>query len=131
MLSIRHHDSYSSQFFRAASGSAVCFYGIFDDFGLRNFMENVTKLLPTLGNEPGLYSAVLIRDVLLQCLEPTTRSKARSTATSLRMYLRYLASDGRCRAKLIDAVPSVSDLEAVDITTIHFARRSGAHDRLL
>ena len=69
----------------------------------------VARLLPTLGNEPGRYSAVLIRDVLLQCLENTTRSIARSTAISLRMYLRYLASAGRCRAELIDAVPSVSD----------------------
>ena len=71
--------------------------------------RNVARLLPTLGNEPDRYSAVLIRDVLLQRLENTTRSTARSTATSLRMYLRYLASVGRCRAKLIDAVPSVPD----------------------
>ena len=76
---------------------------------IRGHARMVARLLPTLCNEPSRYSAVLIRDVLLRCLENTTRSTARSTATSLRMYLRYLASAGRCRAELIDAVPRVSD----------------------
>ena len=73
---------------------------------IRGYARNVARLLLTLCNELGRYSAVLIRDVLPRKYKV---SKVRSTTTSLLMYLQYLASAGRCCAELIDAVPSVRD----------------------
>lgn len=76
---------------------------------IREHVRHVERLLAELGVEPERYTAALIQDVLLRCLDSTTRSTARQTAGSLRMYLRYLASEGRCSATLVDAVPNVSD----------------------
>ena len=51
--------------------------------------------MPALGEAPESYDAALIRRVMLAHLEHGSRVRARVLTTSLRMYLRFLAFEGR------------------------------------
>ena len=59
-----------------------------------------------LGDDPGRYNAALVRDVLLRRFATASRSHARGLATSMRMYLRFLAVRGECSPTLLGAVPT-------------------------
>jgi len=76
---------------------------------VNNHSRFVSALLPDLGADPGQYDAAAVRDALLRRLETVSRSQARNLASSLRMYLRYLASAGFCPPGLVGAVPTVPD----------------------
>lgn len=67
----------------------------------------IAAVLPTLGDDPRTYDAALIRKVLWEQLEVRTSQDAQQVTTSMRMYLRFLASGGDVSAALVDAVPSV------------------------
>lgn len=70
-------------------------------------VQQIQAVLPALGESPESYDAALIRRVMLAHLERGSRSRARVLATSLRMYLRFLAFEGHVPAALVGAVPSV------------------------
>ena len=70
-------------------------------------VQHIQAVLPALGESPESYDAALIRRVMLAHLERGSRSRARVLATSLRMYLRFLAFEGHVPAALVGAVPSV------------------------
>ncbi len=76
---------------------------------VNNHKRFVSALLADLGNDPGQYDAATVRDALLRRLETVSRSQARNLASSLRMYLRYLASAGDCPPGLVCAVPTIPD----------------------
>ena len=59
-----------------------------------------------LGADPGRYDAALVRDVLLRRFATASRSHARGLATSMRMYLRFLAARGECSPTLLGTVPT-------------------------
>ena len=67
----------------------------------------IAAILPALGDDPDAYDAALIRRALFEHIEHRSRSHARLLTTSMRMYLRFLVSEGRVAAALIAAVPTV------------------------
>ncbi len=69
--------------------------------------RNIEEVLPELGDDPGRYDASLIRSVLLDQLEHRSPERARSLITSMRMYLRFLASEGVVAGALVNAVPTM------------------------
>ena len=64
-------------------------------------------MLPHLGDDPGGYGAALIRRVLFEHMEPWSQSYAQRLTTVMRMYLRFLVSEGSIAAALVGAVPTV------------------------
>src|SRR4051812_31974050 len=67
----------------------------------------ITRLLPALGTDPGLYDALLIRRVIIDEAKRSSRPHVKTMTTALRGYLRYLAAAGLCRPSLDRAVPIV------------------------
>ena len=77
------------------------------DVTIRKYVKTLSLVLPHLGSDPRRFSAALIRDVLLSRFTKVAPEYAREMTKALRMYLRFLASNGLCRAELVNAVPSV------------------------
>ena len=71
-----------------------------------NYCRQVSGMRAELGVDPGRYDAALVRDVLLRRFATASRSHARGLATSMRMYLRFLAARGECSPTLLGAVPT-------------------------
>ena len=65
----------------------------------RSFVEE-------LGHDPERYDAARIRSVLLARFQGASWAHARSLATSMRMYLRFLAAGSVCAPQLVEAVPT-------------------------
>ena len=74
---------------------------------IRSHVRTVSLLTAVLGSDPSRYDAELIRSALSNRLAEVSLSSARNVTSSLRMYLRYLTSDGKCRAGLVGIVPTV------------------------
>ena len=75
---------------------------------IRKHVRAIRQMLPALGDDPSIYDASLIRRVLLEAMRPWSHSTAQHLATSVRMYLRFLVSEGSVSARLIAAVPSAA-----------------------
>ena len=73
---------------------------------IRQHVRAIRAMLPALGDSPDTYHASLIRRVLLEAMRPWSPSTARHLATSMRMYLRFLVSEGSVAASLAAAVPT-------------------------
>ena len=74
---------------------------------IRQHVRAISGMLPALGDRPDTYDASLIRDVLLDAMQPWAHSTAQHLAISMRMYLRFLVSEGSVAASLVAAVPTV------------------------
>ena len=74
---------------------------------IRRHVRRIEVMLPELGDDPGTYDAALIRRVLLERMQPWSRGHARSLTSTMRMYLRFLASEGAIPGALVAAAPSV------------------------
>ncbi len=72
---------------------------------IRDHKRNVSTLLARLGQDPEGYNAARIRAALLARFEGVSWGHAQTLATSMQMYLRYLAARGICSPTLVDAVP--------------------------
>lgn len=66
----------------------------------------ILALLPILGNEPADYNVATVRDAISTQAKRYSLSTVKASATALRAYLRFLASEGYCRAGLEMAVPT-------------------------
>jgi len=66
----------------------------------------IVSLLPILGDDPALYNAATIRQALESEASRYSSATARDFVTALRAYIRFLTSQGRCRAGLEAAVPT-------------------------
>ena len=66
----------------------------------------IMRLLPALGPEPAAYDAALVRRVILEESRRGSRYHIRSLTSSLRLYLRFLASRGECHPDLDHAIPT-------------------------
>jgi len=73
--------------------------------GRRKLMK---QLLPALGPDPRKYDAARLRSLVVAESKRRSAVNAKSIVTALRSYLRYLATQGRCPASLIHAVPTVA-----------------------
>ncbi len=69
----------------------------------------IEKMLPSLGDDPSRYDAALVRGTLLREIGQLSLGHAKTYVTALRMFLRFLASHGRCPAHLDYALPTVPE----------------------
>lgn len=67
----------------------------------------VLRMLPALGDKPASYDASLVRRVLLDEVRNLGCVYAKTFVSALRVFLRFLAADGRCRPGLDRAVPTI------------------------
>lgn len=74
---------------------------------IRQHVRLVAAVLSGLGDDPEAYDAALIRRVLLEHIERRSVSQAKHLATTMRMYLRFLAAESKVTAALVGAVPTV------------------------
>lgn len=75
---------------------------------IHRHVREVATLLPEMGGDAGRYDATLIRDVLLRRFAEVSSPRAQKVTTSMRMYLRFLASAGASSPGLVGAVPSAA-----------------------
>ena len=76
---------------------------------IRRYTGTITSLLPGLVENPDQCDVTQIRDALMDKLESASIRQAKRVTSTLRMYLRFLASTGRCSARLVGAVPTVAE----------------------
>ena len=72
---------------------------------LHNYRIPVRALLRDCGEEPKRLDARRLRRFVLKQSRTTSRWVAQRCTTALRMFLRFLIANGRCRAGLLGAIP--------------------------
>ena len=80
------------------------------DSSIEQYERRIRALLPALGGNPGTYDAARVRNTVLGRLETASRGQVGREAIALRMYLRFLGSNGLCRPELVHAVPTIPGL---------------------
>lgn len=109
---------------------------------LAGYRAALRRLLGTLGERPDRYTARGLRALVLDRTRDNKTGQAKTTVTVLRMFLRFLITQGRCAPELLAAIPTVagwrhcalpSDLCAEEIErmldTCDCATAMGARDR--
>jgi site-specific recombinase XerD len=84
-------------FHRGASETTLIRYG-----------AAAVELLEDLGNDPGQYDAKGLRAFLLDRARRRGAGGTRAILSAVRMFLRYLATQGKCAAGLDAAVPAIA-----------------------
>lgn len=79
------------------------------DKTIRDYTRIIASLLPDVVENPDGCDVTRIREALMEKLESASIRRAKRVTSSLRMYLRFLASTGRCPGTLVDAVPTVPE----------------------
>jgi site-specific recombinase XerD len=74
----------------------------------RQYGEGATELLNSLGDHTTGYDARSIREFLIRSARQCGKASAQNLVTSVRMFLRYLATHGKCKAGLDQAVPTLA-----------------------
>ena len=74
---------------------------------IRDHIQRITAMLQVLGQDPGTYDAALVRRALRKQMTGRTRDHIRRMTFSMRVYLRFLASESLVPATLVEAVPIV------------------------
>jgi len=75
---------------------------------LYNYGLRIRELLRSFGENPSDLDAAGLRQFVLQQSRTTGWAAAKSCTTALRMFLRFLIAEGRCRADLLGAIPVVA-----------------------
>ena len=75
------------------------------DLTLYNYGIPIRDLLRRFGENPSKLDAHRLRQFVLQQSRTTGWAKAQKCTTALRMFLRFLIAEGRCRAGLLGAIP--------------------------
>ncbi len=75
---------------------------------IRDRIRLIEAMLPALGDDPRTYDAALIRQALWEQMKGRSRNHARQLTITMRMYLRFLVSEGGIAAALVEAVPTVA-----------------------
>lgn len=75
---------------------------------IQTYCKVISKLMVDLGNDPGKYTASLIREVILSHVKNASLKYTQQFETSMRMYLRFLSWTGDCSPGLIGAVPKTA-----------------------
>lgn len=75
---------------------------------LYNYGLRIGELLRSVGENPGDLDAAGLRQFVLQQSRTTGWAATKSCTTALRMFLRFLIAEGRCRADLLGAIPVVA-----------------------
>jgi site-specific recombinase XerC len=66
-------------------------------------------MLPALGSNPADYSAASVRSVVLDHIRGCRPAQAKTIVGALRVYLRFLATNGACRPGLDHMIPTVAE----------------------
>ena len=69
----------------------------------------ITRMLPTLGADAGKYNAASVRKVILDQIRGCRPAHAKTIVGALRVYLRFLATNGACQPGLDHALPTVAE----------------------
>ncbi len=76
---------------------------------IEQYVRLIAVALPGLGDAPEAYDAALIRRVLSEQIEHCSINRAKKLTTAMRVYLRFLASEGSVTAALVEAMPTVPE----------------------
>ena len=74
---------------------------------IHRYIRLIAAMLPDLGDEPRAYDAALVRRTLFRHIEDRSRHYAKRLTGAMRMYLRFLVSEGDIAPALLAAVPTV------------------------
>lgn len=74
------------------------------DETIRRYTYEVRRWRPALGADPSTWNAAAIRSVVLDQGPERSNSSVQLTGITLRMFLRFLSSQGKCRPDLVHAV---------------------------
>jgi len=74
---------------------------------VESYVFIAARFLPALGPDPSAYDVAILRQIVLGQPAGFSRAAVRKAATVLRCFLRFQASNGRCRPELQHLVPSV------------------------
>jgi len=69
----------------------------------------IRRMLPSLGNNPSDYDATLVRTVILDQIRGCRPAHAKTIVSALRIYLRFLATQGTCPPGLDHVLPTVAE----------------------
>jgi integrase/recombinase XerD len=69
----------------------------------------ITRMLPMLGADPGEYNAASVRKVILDQIRGCRPAHAKTIVGALRVYLRFLATNGACQPGLDHTLPTVAE----------------------
>jgi integrase/recombinase XerD len=75
---------------------------------LYNYGLPIRELIRRLGEDPSRFDAQRLRKFVLNQSRHTGWTVAKRCTTALRMFLRFLIAEGRCRAGLLGAVPALA-----------------------
>ncbi len=75
---------------------------------LNGYRPTLRRLLDALGEHPEHFTAKQFRGFVLDCTRGHRTRQARTTATVLRMFLRFLITQGRCAPELLIAIPTIA-----------------------
>jgi integrase/recombinase XerD len=75
------------------------------DHTLYNYSIPIRALLRCCGEDPSKLDARRLRQFVLKQSRRTSWTVAKRCTTALRMFLRFLIAEGRCRAGLLGAIP--------------------------
>jgi site-specific recombinase XerD len=75
---------------------------------LNSYQRPLIRLLETLGDQPAQYDARTLRAFILDHARRYSAGRAQTVVTSVRMFLRFLISTGRCTPGLDDAIPTIA-----------------------
>ena len=66
-------------------------------------------MLPALGTDAGAYKAASVREVILDQIRGCRPAHAKTMVGALRVYLRFLATNGSCQPGLDHMLPTVAE----------------------
>jgi site-specific recombinase XerC len=75
---------------------------------LCNYARPIRALIERFGDAPSNLNARGLREFVLQQSRSTGWAAAKRCTTALRMFLRFLIAEGRCRAALLGAIPTLA-----------------------
>lgn len=75
---------------------------------LYNYSLPICALIERYGEDPGQFDARQIREFVVEYSQGHGWAATQHCTTALRMLLRFLVADGRCRAGLLGAVPTMA-----------------------
>jgi integrase/recombinase XerD len=75
---------------------------------LYNYGLPIRELIRRLGEDPSKFDAQRLRKFVLNQSRHTGWTVAKRCTTALRMFLRFLIAEGRCRAGLLGAIPTLA-----------------------
>ena len=73
---------------------------------VRQYCRGAGELLDALGEDPGRWDARQVRDLFVGAADPGGAATVEKRATAVRSFLRFLITQGQCRADLDQAVPA-------------------------